>query len=286
MAKAPTKPSTDIVVGNREENMNVVPAYLQGTNANLDDNFDATDVVLPRIKLLQGLSPEIEDFPTDAKIGHFWHSGFDMDLGPEVKFIVCGRRKKFLLSTPMIDDQGILARADDGATWDRMGEWTVKIDKKRTATWRITDLNVAKSGLAEWGSFDPEDDNSPPAATMFYDYLVLLADHLELGPVMISLSRSAIRPAKKGLNDKISLHASANRPMQSLIFKASSTNETNPDGQDYKGWKFTSAGFVQSETVFNEAVEYGRMMATFRVADEMADDTAVSSGADTGTKEF
>jgi hypothetical protein len=248
-----------------------LPAYLQGSNVVNHDNFDSTDVVIPRIKLLQGISPEVEQF-NDAKSGNYWHTGLDMSLGSEMRFIVADRRKKYLLQAPIQDGQGILARSDDAKSWDKTGSWQVKIKGlKNPVTWEIKDINVDKSGLTGWGTSIPGDEDSPPAATLFYDYLVFLPDHLDLGPAVISLARSQIKKAKKGLNDKISMHASNGRPMQALIFQAGVIDESS-DGQSFKNWTFRSAGFVQDESLFKQMLEYRGALADLKIQDEASVD--------------
>lgn len=264
-----------------------LPAYLQGGSfGKQSDNFDSSDVVIPRIKLLQGISPEITQYDT-AKVGEFWHSGMDVNLGPKVKFVVADRRKKYLLSAPLEDGQGVLARADDAMTWDRLGKWSVKQKGvKQPVTWEITDLDVAKSGLTKWGTYNPEDEDSGPAATLFYDYLVFLPDHLDLGPAVISLARASIKKAKKGLNDKISLHQTNGRPMQALVFEANSVDESSDSG-GFKNWQFTSAGFNMDEALFNTAREHMGALANYKVQDEgMTDGPAPDTASDDGKGNF
>jgi hypothetical protein len=248
-----------------------MPAFMRGRGSQGSDNFDATDVVIPRIKLLQGISPEVEAYD-HAKSGEFWFTGLDESVGPNFRFVIADRRKKYLLSAPLEDGQGVLARADDAVTWDRTGKWSVKLKGvKQPVTWEIVDKDVQKSGLASWGTYNPDDEDSPPAATLFYDYLVFLPDHLEYGPAVISLARSQIKPAKKGLNDKITLHKSQGRPLQGLIFEAVSVNETSDSG-DFKNWSFRSGGFVQDEALFNMAMEHAGSLATVKIGDEASTD--------------
>jgi len=248
------------------------PSYLtamEGKSVNSVDNFDSTDVVIPRVKLLQGTSAECETFD-NAKTGLFWHTGFDVPLGNELNFVVCSRKKKFMLVAPLEDGQGILARADDFKTWDRLGSWQVKLkDRKDLVTWTIDDLNVIKSGLDQWGTYDPDDENSPPAATLFYEYLVLLPDHLEFGPAVLSITRSAVKKAKKGLNDKIQLHQNAGRPMQAIVFQAKSFTDKNTVNQDFKNWQFNGNGFA-SEALYNQAKELETALQNYKVQDEEA----------------
>ena len=257
-----------------------VPAYLkkmEGAPAKLDDNFDSDDLILPRIALLQGTSDACKSF-ADAQPGMFWHTGFDSVVVP-LKFVIAQRHKRVLLLAPMDDGRGTLARADDALTWGRTGEWEVVLDRKtrRTATWAINDLSVARSGLLEWGTSDPEFPESPPAATIFYDYACIFPERPELGMAVISLARSAIKRAKQGLNDKIALHASNGRPMQSLVFEAQTSVDTNDFG-DFYNWRFVSAGFA-SEEVYVEALNRAEMMKQFKVANEEAIITESDGGS-------
>lgn len=246
------------------------PDYLQNMESQgplkSQDNFDSTDIAVPRIKLLQGTSEECETFD-DAKPGLFWHTGMDISLGTSFEFIVCNRRKKYLLTPPLNDKRGVFARSEDAVTWDRTGKWDVELKGGIKVTWEITDLNAKKSGLLEWGTYNPNDPDSPPAATLFYDYLILLPSYLDLGPAVVSLTRSQIRKAKKGLNDKIELHTNNGRPMQAVVFDASSVKDTNADGEDYKNWQFRSGGFA-SEALYKRANEVSTLLADFRVKDE------------------
>lgn len=276
---------TDVAVAAPTEN--ALPAYLQGSGFKNEDNFDSSDIVIPRIKLIQGLSTEHETYPGVARTGEFWHTGVDENLGPEITFVIADRRKKYLLQTPIADGQGILARADDAKTWDTKGTWQVKIKgQKNPVTWTIDDLDVEKSGMAGWGTSIPGDEDSPPAATLFYDYLVFLPSRLDLGPAVISLARSQIKKGKKGLNDKISLHANNGRPMQALLFKATSIDDS-ADGQDFKNWNFTSAGFNMDEKLFNLAREHIGALGRLKIADEGVSESGDGTGgSDSGEGKF
>ena len=264
---------------------NAVPAYLKNVTAAPEDNFDSSDVVIPRIKLLQGLSDEIEQY-SEAKAGHFWHTGLDKSLGDEIRFVVADRRKKYMLVAPIQDGQGILARSEDARTWDRAGSWQIKIKGvKQPVTWAIETKDVASSGLTQWGSSIPDDEDSPPAATLFYDYLVFLPDYPDMGPAVVSLARSQIKKAKKGLNDKIQLHKANGRPMQALMFSAKSVDETS-DGQTYKNWAFTGAGFVQEEELYNTAMEHAGALGTVQIQDEAVSEQNEGKSIDDGQGDF
>jgi hypothetical protein len=245
-----------------------------------DDGFGAEDTVLPKVKLLQSTSPELEAY-SNAKAGEFWHTAFDAPLGTAVKFVICERRKKYLLTGPMGDPNGVMSRAMDAKTWDTLGSWQIKIKNvKSPVTWEIKTHDVAKSGLAEWGTYNPDDKDSGPAATLFYDYLVLLPDHMDLGPCVLSLARTQIKQARKGLNDKIALHASNGRPMQALCFEATVIIGKNDEGQEYKNYLFKSAGF-NDEAMFKKATSYKGLLERAKIMDEAGTDEADAPKAGT-----
>lgn len=246
------------------EDQNQLPAYLkgmQGQGSGLK-GLDSNDVKMPRIKLLQGTSPEPTVFDT-AKPGIFWHSILDMPIGTEFRFIVAALKKKYLLQTPINDPRGILARADDAKNWNpASGEFEIKLKgKKEPVIWKLAPT-VAESGLAKFGSSNPDDPDSPPAATLFYDYLITLPDWPQASPVVMSLARTATRPARD-LNGKIELRG---LPVHAQLFEASVATETGDDG-GYFNWRFKSAGIADEEQ-FLLSKNVAERFSDFQVADE------------------
>lgn len=244
-----------------------VPDYLkdkmqQGSGLKVD----VKDLIIPRIKLLHGTSKEPETFNT-AKVGNFWLNVVDQSLGASFRFIPISNRKRVLLMRPIDDKTGepILARADDGRTWDRKGKWAVKLKGRKTADveWEIDDLDVERSGLTKFGTADPEDGDSNPAATEFHEYLVMLPDFKQFGPVLLSLARTASKPARE-LNSKIELRGG---PMQGMVFQAGIIKQLNDGGQEFYNNSFQSAGFAD-EADYNRCVAFAERYKSYRGADE------------------
>ena len=231
---------------------------------------------MPVVRLLQGTSAAIKDH-ADAQPGMFWHDGMDESLGEEFQFVIASRKKRYLLMAPMDDGQGVLARADDAKTWDTVGEWEVQLDKKTKAKWSIKNRDVKKSGLTEWGSYDPDDVNSPPAATLFYEYLTIIPGRKDISPVMLVLARSAIKKAKKGLNDKVLMHRQNGNPMQALVFRARPFTDNNASGQDFYNWQFTGAGYADEET-YKHAMYVADTVADFSADDKHYSDEKPDAG--------
>lgn len=275
---------------NKEETKAVVPvggnsalpAFLQGKNLGSGlQGLDSSDLIIPLVKLLQGTSEQLTTYD-DAKSGEFWATGMDIPLGEEFIFTPLLNRKRYMLMPPLYDGQkGVFARADDGKTWNTLGKWPVRFKGIRTPIdWEIKDLDVRRSGLSEFGTAIPDNPDSNPAATLFYDFLALVHNKpMVTTPVLVSLARSA---AKKGkdLQSKIGFMPGA--PMWSRKFRATRYQDNNPSG-DFWNWTFASNGFVD-ETFFEHASKYREDFSNrnFRGVgdDEQEEETTVD------TKEF
>ena len=92
-----------------------VPAYLAGYKGPATNTMmESDDRIVPRMKLLQAISPELKSF-NEAKEGVFWHSILNESLGSEVRFAVImaggeGQRLRPFTETtpkPMIDVGGM-----------------------------------------------------------------------------------------------------------------------------------------------------------------------------------
>lgn len=239
-----------------------VPDYIKGMKNAVLPGVDASDLILPRIKLLQAISTEVETYDA-AKAGIFWHNVLGEPIGPEFDFVVCSFRKKYLLMAPLGDPRKILARAEDGVNWTPPnGSWRVKLKNvKEEQTW-ATKPTVRESGLDKFGSSVNGDENSKPAAVMIYEYLVYLPERPDISPVVMSLARSQTKKGKD-LNSKISFR---NAPLQSMRFKAQVIEETGEEGA-YKNYLFTSAGFVTKDE-FDRCLDIAEKFGDYKVADE------------------
>jgi hypothetical protein len=244
-----------------------IPAYLQGAAQGSQlSGVDQSDVALPSIRLLQAVSEAVSTFD-DATPGVFWHTGFDMPLGRSVDFIICANRKKYLLMAPLTDGRGVLARAEDGVNWaPSEGSFEVKLKNvKKPVVWNLRPT-VEESGLAQFGTFNPDDPDSPPAAVLMYEHLVILPDFPDLGPTFFTFARSQVKKVRRELYPKIMLHGNAGRPMQALRFRAEAVEEQGQEGS-YFNVKFTSAGWA-SEGEFKQAVDLQKRFGGLKSRDE------------------
>lgn len=227
-----------------------VPAFMQGGKTTRMGNIDKSDMLVPRLKLLSGISPEVETFEK-AKAGKFWHNMADEvveDALGGVQFVPIIMRKSFVLWAPRGDDRGILARSRDAIHWDPPeGEFRVKPKKAggKEVTWKLAPT-VAASGLAEFGSSIPDDPKSAPAASLTYEILAWLVEHPELSPVVILNTRSAVKKARQ-LISKIE-----GRPANHYgqLIRMSSVKETSPEG-DFWNYAYQSDGYVTDEGLYH-----------------------------------
>ena len=182
----------------KEENM---PSWMRAksTGATLG-NLDASDIKPPEVKLLQATSPECAEQP-GAQAGCFWLTGQNLNLGPEIVGTPIILKKSYVLWNPTksLDSKVPLAVASDGIHWDVPNQtFEVFFPNNRTPYKWATKRTVAESGLDKFGSSQPDNPRSTPAASMTYQMLwaFRLPDgRPQLG--VITNSRTGIKPMKE-----------------------------------------------------------------------------------------
>lgn len=227
-----------------------LPDFMQGQEGLGTENLGTGDVAVPRIKLMQAISPELEEF-NELRAGVFWHALAEQNFGTEVRICPIFIDKSFILWRPLKSGGGILARALDGQHWNPPnGEFAVKLDSGRDVTWR-TAPTVAASGLAEWGSSDPADTNSPPAATRMFNVACTFPDFPDLPPAVITLQRASIKVAQKFVG-KLKI---TRAPSFGLIFNMSSFKDKNAAGREFFNYAFKADGMIQDKVQYERNFE-------------------------------
>lgn len=220
------------------------PDYLQGEKATGLEGLGNQDFKIPRIKLLQPLNPEISAFQGKAIPSEFWHTGLNISLTTEFRFVPCIIQKRVILWNPREEGGGILAMSHDGVNWSQGAnkEFKIKLKNvKEPVTWN-TKGNVPQSKLLEWGSYNPDDDESGPAATLSYEYLMYLYDNPDLSPIVMSCYRTMIPKAKQFNTALLMLK----RPINSVLVKCSS-QEAGEGGNTWHIPQFETQGYVEKE---------------------------------------
>lgn len=192
------------------------PDYLPDTIKNTGmEGMDKEDFKIPRILLLQPLSPQIQTFEGLAKANQFWHTGMNIPLGPYFDFVPATANKRVILWRPRDDNQGgILAFSKNGKTWDTGAnqEFRVKIKNVDEPVVWNTQKDVLSSRLTKFGTANPDDAESAPAATTVYEYLCYLPAHPELSPCVLGVSKTGL-PNGKSFNTSLAMITRQNKPI-------------------------------------------------------------------------
>jgi len=232
-----------------------LPAFLQEYKGRTyAEDIDNEDVTIPRVKLAQGLTPEVKA-GTVLDGALFLNIDGTVLADPEkpLRFIPVAKSKEFILWNPQ-RGEGILARArpvqHGGRTryeWDKKDSaFEVKFKDGPKVTWN-TKTYVDENGMDKWGSRIPGDDDSGPAATAHFNYVVVLPDHGNM-VAALSLSRSQVKRAK----DLNALFKMGDLPFFARFFEVQTTPEKNDDG-DYFNYKFVPAGTLEDANTFTHA---------------------------------
>lgn len=253
-----------------------LPAYLQGKKKEVSiGNVDRSDLIIPRIKLLQSVSPEL-DANDNAKKGNFWHNVASENLGDSFRAIPIIMRKSWVLWAPRGDDRGVLARANDGVHWDQEPgmKFTVKPKNSPVDITYILGETVHERfngapALSEFGSSIPGDKNSPPAAALTYQFLWYLPDFPHLSPAVVINTRSSVKPAK-GLLSKIDM-----RPEDhyAQAYSVGVTKQKNAANEEFYNYTFMADGYATEEEYEHCKALYEQFKEAGWRADDETEDT-------------
>jgi hypothetical protein len=235
----------------KEETQLALPGFMAEQVGLGTEALDASSVEIPRVKLMQALSPELQEYNT-LKQGHFFHTLAEQDMGPSVRVTPIYVDSRFILWRPRDSGGGILARADDGIHWSPANtEFNVKLKGGQEVVWR-TATTVAASKLDTWGSSNPADSSSPPAATRMFNLVCTFPDYPDLPPAVVTLQRAAIKVARRFIG-KLKI---TRAPSFGLIFDMVAVEDRNTAGQKYWNYSFKGSGMVQDETTYRQNHEY------------------------------
>lgn len=227
-----------------------IPDFMRGDLNRGKENIDRDDLETPRLKLIQGLSPELQAYD-DLRAGHFLHVANEYIFDEAFTAVPVWMDKRFILWRPRDAGGGILARADDGIHWSPSeGEFTVQLDRNQggdTVTWKLA-ATVADSGLANWGTMNPKDSQSPPAATRMHNFVLMFPDYPELMPAVLTFQRSGIKRARKF----ITMLKTTQVPLFGLRFKFSAFLDHNNSGQEFFNVGVVSDGLVTDPTLYKQ----------------------------------
>jgi hypothetical protein len=282
------KPATKNVPAVKEQaappSDTAVPEYLRNKANKGVVGFRPEDLIIPRLDLMQDISPAVQE--GEFRAGEFVHNVLEESFGKEVEVVIVLARKQYTLWRPRHDgDGGILARADDGVHWsppDAQFEVQPHKGMKKKVIWR-TAKTVEASKLSQWGSSDPDDPDSPPAANEMAVFVAIPVKRQSIGPVVFTLQRGSLTVGKKMIQ-RLML---SDVPMTGQIYRVSSERTTNASGDGFWTYKFTAAGFAPEELYAKAEAMQSRLLKMgfdIKGEDELVQDK--DTGPTPGGKEY
>jgi hypothetical protein len=235
-----------------------LPAFMRDDAQMGKENISRDDLETPRLKLMQGLSKELQAY-NDLRPGVFFHSAAEHIFDGEFTAVPVYMDKRYILWRPLDSGGGILARADDGVHWSpSSGKFEVTLDKKdggHKVVWEVAPT-VLESGLSQWGTQYPGDSNSPPAATLMYNFVLAFPDFPDMMPAVLSFQRSSIKSVRRFLT-KLKV---AQGPLFSRKYTFSPFVDHNGAGKEFYNINVSGAGLVEDE---DEYLRYKALHESF-----------------------
>jgi hypothetical protein len=263
-----------------------LPAHLQGGKKAQLGNIDKSDLIVPRVKLLQAISPEItESNLPGAKTGQFWHTIAGEPMGDRVTFIPVLIRKTIALWSPRNDDRGILARSSDCIHWDE-GYANLEFEVKPKGAPKAFKINtgddVAGSFLVDdpdgpsldkFGTGVPGDPKSAPMASLTYNMMFYFPDFPGFSPAVVINTRASVKRAQN-LISKIELRDVDHYGQKFVMFSSDEKGDEGP----YKGYQYQADGFAGEEDYFKSKTLYETFKDANWTANEETDEAPASGG--------
>lgn len=261
-SKELTKPS-DNTITPLDSRPDYLPANVGGITG--VEGLTKDDYKTPRITLLQALSPQVKSFPGIALPDQFWHTGMNVPLGNSFNMIATLVNKRVVVFRPRSDaEQGMIAFSRDAKNWDSGGNQTVRVklkDVPDTVIWN-TGKDVLSSRLLEFGTSNPANPKSPPAATLFYEYLCYLPDMPDLSPCVLGISKTGI-PNGKSLNTSLLMLSRKGIPTSSIQLKCLAETE-HKGSNTWTVPNFKLMGYAP-KSVYDEAKKIAEMYTDYNV---------------------
>jgi len=205
-----------------------VPEHLSQGKGRGFEKVEAGDTLIPRIKLLQPLSPEVAD--KGMKAGTLFNSLSSKNYGSELIFIPVLHTKSRIKFIPREDGGGIECNAIDANTPN--APLIIKQGKKEL---------VVKSCLecpnGKW------EDETAPSCTLYYNFLALIIG--DDAPVAISFSKTKIKAAKRLIS--LTRLAGNNMDMFAKKYILKTQLEKNSSGQSYFNYSIEPSAFVTAK---------------------------------------
>jgi hypothetical protein len=238
------------------------------------DKTDMSDMEIPALKLLQGMSPEVLSQTSKLRAGMWYHSILELDLGPEIEEVVVQMvMKEAIVRSPPLGrnmETFVVFRSADGIHWDRPNTRVeVQFDNGKKVEW-YSGRDVQSSGLLEFGSSDPSDPKSKPAGQMTYPIIMRILKPAIPGMVIYRPSFMANKSVKR-LNTRRDMRP---EPPLRQVYTLKAIEQSAP-GRLWYVPEFSSNGELRDERIYAELRQQTERLAAstahIRTADPLDD---------------
>jgi hypothetical protein len=215
------------------------------------EEMKASDMTTPFIRIVQALSPELDEskanYIAGAKKGSLFNT-VTREVFEEITVIPCFYQTQFVEWRPRDSGGGFVAVHTDESILDG----TKKVDNK--------DIN--------------SEGNEIVRTAMYYCLRVINAEEFDFEPVAIPMQKTQLKKARN-LNSIVQRNTIRDpktgkiyvQPLFSQVFKFKSITESNKKGQSYSNWTFekiaktfefeNGTSFYQAAKTFCEGIKAG-----------------------------
>ena len=232
----------------------VVPDFLKNVVGHEGlENVTKDDLVLPRLMICQGLSPQRQrgkvNYIEGLQDGQLFNTVTNEVYGESVRVVPLLFTKSRILFKAMTEGGGILCQSFNGIDGGRLAKLCAQCPKSQ---------------------FTPE---LPPECTNFMNFVSVLLPSKQL--IAVSFKSTAI---KKGKNWNTNM-TMKNKPSYSQVWEIKTTPETNTKGTFFSP-VMTFQGFTQDQELYKFAKgEYESLRGQVIQTDETGADDAAESEA-------
>ena len=212
MPKKPEEIKEVVVPESKETSL----AKLNATEAEaMYGKMEREDLVIPRLTVLQGLSPEVQDGL--GKPGSLFVTSINRELGKEVEIIPLMRNRSRIRWSPRAEGKGIKCRSTDAITGQGDPGGACK-----------------PCPQSQWHG------NTPPACDLFENVFVVLRQDADWFPLSFSGSRTKMKPFQ-ALNTLLLMEQMKGRPIFGKSYTIKVVDDKNGKGDRYFNYRISVA---------------------------------------------
>lgn len=205
----------------KKEQALAVPSMNQAELKEMYGDMDSNDITIPRIVILQGLSPEVSE--GRGKPGEFFIKGLERNLTAKpLEIVVLLRNKSRIRWQDLQLGGGILCRSFDAK--HGIGNPGGTCEACPLSQWEMSSDN--KSGR--------------PGCDLYQNLIVVIRQDEEWLPMAISGNRTKLK-ALKNLNSLLMVELAKNRPLFAKAYQLESKQDKNSKGMAYFTYRVSPA---------------------------------------------